>query len=55
MFFWVEDIAVGLGQGRKLLPEATTIRMSSIEEDCLEFISFYEFIIEIHPLEDMVV
>ena len=33
------DLAVGLGPGRKLLPEATTIRISSKEENCLDFIS----------------
>ena len=47
------DLAVGLGQGRKILPEATTIRISRKEENCLDFISLYEFITEIHPLEDM--
>ena len=45
--------SVGLGQGRKLLPEATTIRISRKDENCLDFISLYEFITEIHPLEDM--
>ena len=44
---------MGLGQGRKLLPEVAAIRMSNKEENCSDFIPFYEFIMEIHPLEDM--
>ena len=53
MLYWGGDIAVGLGQVRKLLPKATTFRINNKEENCLYFTSFSEFIIEIHPLEDM--